>query len=340
MRIIVSGPAAVFDESGFEIRDWTALSRFHNLSSAHELIAEHLDSVLLEIRGGQSFLRLDHDRRLLRVHTEFQSPRKLSANELELLVQFTHAQWSDGISDEQFSIVRATGRVSLYPIPYDETLIRVAQIQDTVGVRIIDLCKLLRSGVMDWVKGAINRQRKWGVTLLMRAAQSGDLEKVRYLIDRKAKVHIRREGGATCLTIAAMSGHPEIAELLLEAGANPDAADDEGLTPLIWAANRGHIKVISILLKYGANRNATDITGRNALYRAHGLDVVEHLLCAGVDPCTRDMFGKSAADEAREQADGFRMMKHCPHPDRVTLEKKKAVLIDSACVAKQVAIPP
>lgn len=335
MRIIVSGPAAIFDEAGQEIRDWQRLLHLDGFPLVGESIANHFDHTLDHIRGGDSCLKLDRDSKSIRVHTEFRSRRKLNTSELDYLVQQTKAQWSDGIGEDAHLPRHGGGSISLYPLPYDDTLVQVSQINEAIVVRIFKLVSHAIERIAEMAGGGIDREGKWGMTRLMQAAADGDAERLIHYIGKKANLHHRGEGGRTSLTMAVMHGHHRIVELLLDAGANPDDADDQGMSAVIWAANRGYMTIIDSPVARSANLDSRNTKGESALFYTQRLNVTEHLLALGADPCLQDLSGNTAADHARMQAEAFRTHRNWPRPERVAFEEAKAEMPERACLIKK-----
>jgi hypothetical protein len=331
LRIIVSGPAAIFDAAGVEVKSLESLSRFDSYQFDGKLVVEDADNALPHFKGGYCYLTLDRDTGALRVNTEFLVHRKLNTSELRLLVQCVNAQWSDGFGEEHHSIAESGEQISLYPIPYDETSIRVEQTQGSFLARIYSLISRVREFIVTSALGGVDRPGRWGMTRLMQAAAEGDVQTLTYCIKKKANVHHRGEGGRTSLTMAVMSGNLQIVKILLDAGANPNDADDEGMSAVIWAANRGYLTILDGLVTRGATLNAANTRGETALFYAQEMSMVEHLLVLGSDPCRRDLAGNTAAQYARIQAEGFKTLKNWPRPDRVAFEEAKASLLEKRC---------
>ena len=65
----------------------------------------------------------------------------------------------------------------------------------------------------------VNAKNNYGVTALMSAVGKGQTETVQALLDAGADVNDKTEMGVTVLMVAVMNGHTEIAELLKQAGA-------------------------------------------------------------------------------------------------------------------------
>jgi ankyrin repeat protein len=93
-----------------------------------------------------------------------------------------------------------------------------------------------------------------GFTALLFAAQQGDVETARVLLDGGANVNDAAANGASALVVAVHSGHPKLARLLLDRGADPNAAG-AGYTALHAAILRGDRDSADALLARGANPN-------------------------------------------------------------------------------------
>lgn len=138
-----------------------------------------------------------------------------------------------------------------------------------------------------------------GVTPLMLAASSKNLDLVKLLVDRGANVKAQDETSSSVLFYAAEGGSCEIfqflkqkgadikvddkkqqtllhlavnfnmAKMLLDMGLSVHAKDADGCTPLHYAAGRPDIQVIKLLLDHGAHINIESyIFKKTALYFA------------------------------------------------------------------------
>ncbi len=116
-----------------------------------------------------------------------------------------------------------------------------------------------------------------GVTPLMAAAYGGNVDAVRTLVERGARVNHVPNGfrawtwtgaklpqrqqalaqsasiGDTALIIAARLGHQDVVAYLLEHGADPALANPHGDSPLAVAAEQGHAKIVSLILAKGVD---------------------------------------------------------------------------------------
>ncbi len=104
---------------------------------------------------------------------------------------------------------------------------------------------------------------KW--TPLMRAAQNGHLDVSRLLIDAGADVNARDKGGYSVLMVASGADNADILKLLTRKGARINEQDDGlGWTALIWSAKEGRYSNVAALLEAGADTSLRDSTGKSA----------------------------------------------------------------------------
>jgi ankyrin repeat protein len=181
-----------------------------------------------------------------------------------------------------------------------------------------------RSGSIDIIRqlidhGAdVNAIESWrGQSALIWAADSRFPDIVDLLIANGAEVDFRAEsfdwpsqitsepraqyrpvGGLTPLLYAARAGCTECVRAIVAAGAAIDRPTPEGMTPLMLAIDNDSPATAALILELGANPHLWDWYGRTALYIAAdkssvgrgsgsgitGLDLIERLLDAGVDP--------------------------------------------------------
>ncbi|MBI4823896.1 MAG: ankyrin repeat domain-containing protein [Nitrospirae bacterium] len=82
---------------------------------------------------------------------------------------------------------------------------------------------------------------------LRRAAEKGDINKVKSLLQHGADVNAKDNNGNTALMYAAVGGHTEIVQTLLNKGANVNAKNNFGNTALIYAVKNGRTEIVSLL---------------------------------------------------------------------------------------------
>ena len=121
------------------------------------------------------------------------------------------------------------------------------------------------------------RSLSYVMTVVDEQTQRAGREKLNYDVAR---------GGMTALLFAARSGDVESARLLLAAGADANDKSPDGISAVILAAHSGSREVGILLLEKGADPNASEI-GYSALHAAvlrNDLNLVKALLAHGADP--------------------------------------------------------
>ena len=94
------------------------------------------------------------------------------------------------------------------------------------------------------------------------AAQNGNLNQVKALLNQGVPVNTRDEWGQTPLHGAAMGGRLSMVQELLNRGAHVNPRTRSGTTPLQFAF--GHPRIIHALIKAGANPRYRNIYSHNA----------------------------------------------------------------------------
>jgi ankyrin repeat protein len=123
-------------------------------------------------------------------------------------------------------------------------------------------------GFASWraLKAEVDRRRAPQITAFFRAAEAGDVERVRELLQHDASlVQERTTGERTALHVSVE--HPEVVFLLLQHGADPNAREKgDNVTPLHLAAANKVLESVRLLLDAGA-----DVHGHGDL---HNGDVI------------------------------------------------------------------
>lgn len=138
-------------------------------------------------------------------------------------------------------------------------------------------------------------------TLLPSAAQSGQVEIVRLLLDNGASVSAKVANGLTALHWAATTDSVETTHALIAAGADVNVQDDAGYTPLACAVERRNNAQVAALLSHGAKLEVPIKSGGSPLVLAaeYGyLDTVQLLLKAGAKPTAVGEDGTSVIHHA------------------------------------------
>ena len=122
--------------------------------------------------------------------------------------------------------------------------------------------------------------------LLVEAARSRDLQKVRALLKEHADVNARAGDGATALLWAAHWDDLQTADLLIRAGADVNAANEYRLTPLSVACANGNSALAQKLLEAGAHPNIINAAGETPAMtcaRTGSAEAIKALLARGAD---------------------------------------------------------
>jgi ankyrin repeat protein len=86
-------------------------------------------------------------------------------------------------------------------------------------------------------------------TILMYASWVGNMEAVKYLVEKSANVNAQDASNATALHLAIWKDHTDIALYLLEHGASPSSMSLDGMTSSDIALLRSNAKVIEAINK-------------------------------------------------------------------------------------------
>jgi ankyrin repeat protein len=120
-----------------------------------------------------------------------------------------------------------------------------------------------------------------GRTPLILASYYGNRSVAEWLIGNGANVNAKdapgprgEKGSMTSLHAAAEKGQLEIAKLLLEHGAKPNPKMTNGYSPLMLAAESGRVPLVKLLVKHGANVN---LGGQDRWMPLHSAVVAHHV---------------------------------------------------------------
>ena len=150
-----------------------------------------------------------------------------------------------------------------------------------------DLVQAARTGNLSKIRSLleegidINHQDHNGHTALITASSKGHKEIVQALLSQGAKIDKKTNGGYTALISASHDGRTEIVQMLLARGAKINDSTDSGFTALIIASMFGRVEIVQILLAHGANVNLTDYSDRTALDLAQKQQIKKQLKAAG-----------------------------------------------------------
>ncbi|HYH07906.1 MAG TPA: ankyrin repeat domain-containing protein [Thermoanaerobaculia bacterium] len=121
---------------------------------------------------------------------------------------------------------------------------------------------------------------------LVKAAEAGDAQDVRRLLDAGLDINVIAVGDGTALIGAARGGQGHLIDFLVERGADPNLAAPGDGSPLIAAAREGYAEIVEQLLRAGAKIDQQVQGDENALmqgaWNGH-VEVVRVLIEHGAD---------------------------------------------------------
>ncbi|MBR6437328.1 MAG: ankyrin repeat domain-containing protein, partial [Thermoguttaceae bacterium] len=155
-----------------------------------------------------------------------------------------------------------------------------------------------------------------GANVLHYTVWTGDLNRVKTLLERGADVNAKTDSGESVLESAIFSGNLEMVQFLVERGADVNAKDDAEKTVLNYAIlgdvrkpvlnstdQSDALKMVQWLVKCGANVNAKDRWGHSSLLPEavfnDDLELVKWLVERGVDVNTTNKMGWTALYTAK-----------------------------------------
>ena len=154
-----------------------------------------------------------------------------------------------------------------------------------------------------------------GRTALHYAAMNGGEFTVRLLLDSGAAVDMKCDSGRTALHYAAETGGSATVRVMLDSGAPVDSKCNSGTTPLCDAIAIHSPKIVKLLLDAGADATSRDIRGATPLFHLSQAEcyprerkLIKRLLrrllsLPGVDPNTKDCYGRTLLSHAAEVGD-------------------------------------
>lgn len=106
----------------------------------------------------------------------------------------------------------------------------------------------------------MSKEQEW-----LSSAETGDLARMRSLVDRGVNIDCSGAGDATALMRAAAGSWPEVVAFLLSLGVRVDACDGRGERPLHHAARSGNATIVRRLLDSNAAPEERSSSGMTAL---------------------------------------------------------------------------
>ncbi|XP_012671049.1 DNA-binding protein RFXANK [Clupea harengus] len=111
----------------------------------------------------------------------------------------------------------------------------------------------------------LNSTDKRGYTPLMWAAAFGEIDMVKFLLEKGADPKVLARERESALTLASSRGYADIVTLLLKKGVDIDSYDWNGGTPLLYAVRGNHARCVDALLASGADLTFEADSGYNPM---------------------------------------------------------------------------
>ncbi|CAG2199579.1 unnamed protein product [Mytilus edulis] len=153
---------------------------------------------------------------------------------------------------------------------------------------------------------------------LIKAAEDGDLEKVKNLVRHGADINYKDTFGSfTALHCAANNGNIEIINYLADKKADMNCRNNRGRTPLHLSVHKGRIEASKALINRGTAINAVNIFGCTALHMAgywvKSVEMSKMLVDNGASVNIKDKDGITPVEIAAkgQNTDVFEYLKKC-----------------------------
>lgn len=149
---------------------------------------------------------------------------------------------------------------------------------------------------------------------LVESVAAGDVDIVKWFLDKNIDINDEGEGGWTPVLMAAAQGNKEILSILLQHGGDPNHQNLMKATALMHAALHNDIDALHLLLKYNANIDLQDYQGNTALMKAieHGNnDAAMLLIRSGAKKNTKNIRKQTALSlaEAKKLGEVARVLR-------------------------------
>jgi ankyrin repeat protein len=142
---------------------------------------------------------------------------------------------------------------------------------------------------------------------LIAAAEAGDADRVRQLLDQGASVHAADAGGRTALIAAAYAKQNGVARLLIATGADVNRQDDTRQSAYLIPTADGNLELLRMTLAAGADVRSLDSYNGTGLIRAADrghIEVIRALLETPIKVDHVNRLGWTALLEAIVLGDG------------------------------------
>lgn len=138
-----------------------------------------------------------------------------------------------------------------------------------------NVAELERLAVKD--KSVVNAVDTNGNSMLILACYRGNTDVAKYIASKTTDINYKSKQG-TALMAAVMNGNVELVKFLLQKGAKADVTEESGKTALIYAVFFGKTDCAKALIAAGANKGIKDNEGKTALDYAHNSQNTELII--------------------------------------------------------------
>jgi len=132
-------------------------------------------------------------------------------------------------------------------------------------------------------------------TACMKAAEKGQIEALKFLIENGADFKKGNSGGENPISYAGKKGQFEVVMFLINKGEDVNYQENNyGMTPLLYATEYGDVEFIKELIKQGADKSIRTKSGHTLLSIAalnKHVETVKFLLENGADPNVSGRYG-------------------------------------------------
>lgn len=209
----------------------------------------------------------------------------------------------------------------------DRTPLRWTDLHDRI---ILGSCQELKA-YSRTAKEIDQRDGRWELPPLFWAAKTGQVDKVKYLVEQGALFDQKGRLGTTALHVAAGLDRLEVVQWLLSRGMNVDVQDDNLTTPLMSACTWGAVRSVGALLDAGASATLKDHIADDAIGHTGCLEVMKVLVeRTGTDINHISGAGSWPLMNATEQNDLERCEWLIDHGAEVDLSSTGATALHSA----------
>ncbi|KAI9666602.1 MAG: hypothetical protein M1821_004538 [Bathelium mastoideum] len=156
----------------------------------------------------------------------------------------------------------------------EQMLASQARLQDNGGID--------EEAILNDEKLSAEDKKEMLQSMLTMAASNGDVDRIRRLLQGKAKdtidINAPDGEGTPSLIYASCFGHQDVVSFLLDSGADVDRQDRNQWSALMWAMTNRHKDIAKNLLDHGASTDVKSSSGRTAFdFVAPNSEISEYL---------------------------------------------------------------